>query len=200
MKLRSMPSKPSRSLATISGSPADGRRQAVEAALEVLGRLDDVAGEFLHRVLARLVHLAAARARTLAISASARIQRSLISASSASSAAMRAVAACISCFRREGCVLRQILRRRIGRGGVLILHGFLFDIRLRVPLAGSRIEMRFDGHGPYRMIGGHQLGNGARKNNRFRVDSTINRSSGPSSRHFGASYTTLAAKDSSALH
>ena len=39
----------------------------------------------------------AARARTLAFSASARIQRSFISASSASSSAMRAVAACITC-------------------------------------------------------------------------------------------------------
>ena len=58
MKLRSTPSRPSRTLTTIAGWPGR-RRQAVDAALKVLGRLDHVGGEFLHRVLARIVDVLA---------------------------------------------------------------------------------------------------------------------------------------------
>ena len=59
MKLRSTPLEASRT-STISGSPGAAGGQAVEAALQVLGGLDDVGGEFLHGILACLVHFPAA--------------------------------------------------------------------------------------------------------------------------------------------
>ena len=58
-KLRSTPSRPSRSLPTISGSVRLGRRQAVDAAAQVIRRLHYVGGELLHRVLPRFIDLAA---------------------------------------------------------------------------------------------------------------------------------------------
>ncbi len=168
-KLRSIPSRPSRTLATISGCSADGRRQAVDAALQVLGCLDDVGGEFLHRVLARVVDLLSGAGADVGVlrlgphPAFLHLRQFGLQLGDAGGRCLH------QRFRREGRVLRRILRCGIGRVWVLILHGFLFDIRLRVPFVGSRIEMRFDGHGSYRVIGGHQLGNGAAKNNRFRV-------------------------------
>ena len=60
MKLRSTPARPSRRRVDDAGSPARRGGQAVEAAAQVFGRLDHVAGEFLHGVLARLVDLAVA--------------------------------------------------------------------------------------------------------------------------------------------
>ena len=104
-----------------SPAPVAGGWQAVDAALQVLGRLHHVGGEFLHRVLPRLVDLRLARARTLAFSASDRIQRSFISASSASSAAMRVGGGLHQlCSRRSGGVRRGGRWERLGQFGSVV--------------------------------------------------------------------------------
>ena len=57
-KLRSMPSRPSRTLANDLRLAVGGRRQAVEAAVQVLGRLHHVGANFCTAYWRRLVHLA----------------------------------------------------------------------------------------------------------------------------------------------
>ena len=58
MKLRSTPSKPSRSLVTISGSPAAGGGRLSRPRRRFSAASTTSRGEFLHRVLPGFVHLA----------------------------------------------------------------------------------------------------------------------------------------------